>query len=119
VDLSGAKHGKKAAREAYAVALDAMDGWGCLMRPYARPGCRTITQYHKGWTTATAFYGWDHVNMLCMLPMLFGFRDTVLPRRLKKRVVRALEATLEVRRLLLMHGKDAASCFERKLAMIR
>jgi hypothetical protein len=107
---------KKAAREAYAVALDAMDGWGRLMRPYARPGCRTITQYHKGWTTATAFYGWDHVNML---PMLFGFRDTVLPRRQKKRVVRGLEATLEVRRLLLVHGKDASSCYELKLAIIR
>ena len=58
--------------------------------------------------------------MFYMPPMLFGFHDdTVLPWRLRKRVVLALEATLEVRRLLLMHGKDAASCFEQKLAMFR
>ena len=104
---------------AYSRALDAVDRWGTAVAPYPRPGRRTITQYHKGWTTATALFGWDHVNMLYMLPMLLGFGETVLPRDLKLRVVRATEALLDVHRLTYLHGKDAAACEERRIAMIR
>ena len=110
---------KAGARAAYDDALDAVDRWGAAFRPYARLGRRTMTQYHQGWTAATALFGWDHVNMLSMLPMLLGFNDVVLPRRLKRRVVQATEAIQEVYHLSYLHGKDAAACLERKLATIR
>ena len=74
---------KKAIKAAYARSLDAVDRWGAAVPSYSPPGCRTLTQYHEGWTTATAFFGWDHVALLTLSPMGMGFRDTVLPRRLK------------------------------------
>jgi len=54
-----------------------------------------------------------------MLTMLLGFRDAVLPRRLRKRVIRAFEAVVEVYRLTSAHGKDAAALEERSLATTR
>ena len=75
VQLVPSTHGHESgARTAYDNALDAVDRWGATFRPYARLGRRTMTQYHQGWTAATALFGWDHVNMLSMQPMLMGQR---------------------------------------------
>jgi len=110
---------KAAVKAAYRAALDAVDVAGTEVLPHALPGRRTITQYHAGWISATAFFGWDHLNIFYMLPMLLGFNDRVLPTQLKRRVVKAFEAVLEVHRLAYAHGKDAAACLERKEATIR
>jgi hypothetical protein len=48
---------------------------------------------------ATAVFDWDHVSFLGHLPKAMGFCDAVLPRRLRKRVARAIEAVLEVDRV--------------------
>ena len=110
---------KAAAQVAYDAAIDAVDRWCSACRPYARLSRRTMIQYHKGWPDATALFGWDYVNMLNIMPMLLGFNSRVLPRRLKRRVVKALETVSEVHRLVYLHGKDAAACLARKLAVIR
>lgn len=110
---------KAVAEAAYSGALDTVDRWGAAIAPYHRPGRRTLTQYHQGWSTMTALFGWDHVNIVHMLPMLLGFNEVVLPRLLKRRVVLATEALLEVHRLTHLHGKDSVACEERRLATIR
>lgn len=105
--------------DSYQRALDTVDDMGALIPPYALLGKRPITQYHLGWVSATAFFGWDHVNILFMMPMLLGFNDTVLPKRLRLRVVKAAESVLEVHRLAYKHNKVAADCLLRKWAIIR
>lgn len=110
---------KPAALLACNRALDKVDRWGAADAPYARPGKWVLSKYHRGWLSATALFGWDHVNMLAFFPMLLGFNDLIASKRIKKRLVSASEAILEVHRLAYQHSKDARACEERRLATTR